>query len=188
MTERKIHQRIEQISRKHQTRHGNMSCLRPSGGGRRHKKWKPLRATLNAAPAAAAIGRRRAYSFHFSVKFNNLTHSGVHSSTSSWRVYSSERGATPDDKVRDGADAVARRVPCRVYTGAPITRHQNARVGGFGVSRRVRWFQDAQATVIKRCNKIGLKEPHERHVDVITIVHCLRSLPPISLHELFNSR
>jgi len=36
------------------------------------------------------------------------------------------------------------------------------------------WFHYAQA-VMKRCNKIGLKESYGRDVDVATIVHCLHS-------------
>ena len=39
------------------------------------------------------------------------------------------------------------------------------------------WFHYAQA-VMKRCNKIGLKESYGRDVDVAIIVHCLLSLPP----------
>jgi len=38
------------------------------------------------------------------------------------------------------------------------------------------WFHYAQA-VMKRCNKIGLKESNGRNVDVAIIVHCLLSLP-----------
>jgi len=36
------------------------------------------------------------------------------------------------------------------------------------------WFHYAQA-VMKRCNKIGLKESYRRNVNVATIVHCLQS-------------
>jgi len=49
------------------------------------------------------------------------------------------------------------------------------------------WFNYAQA-VMKRCNKIGLKESHGRDVDVTTIVHCLLSLPSFPASDIPDSK
>jgi len=51
------------------------------------------------------------------------------------------------------------------------------------------WFHYAQA-VMRRCNKIGLKESNGRDVDVTVIVHtaCLPSLPLFFVSDIIDSK
>jgi len=49
------------------------------------------------------------------------------------------------------------------------------------------WFHYAQA-VMKRCNKIGLKESYRRDVDVATIVDCLLSLPSFPDSDILTAK
>jgi len=46
------------------------------------------------------------------------------------------------------------------------------------------WFHYAQAIIIKRTNKIGLKEAYGSDEDVQNVVQCLVSLPLLLLEEM----
>jgi len=48
------------------------------------------------------------------------------------------------------------------------------------------WFHYAQAPM-KRCNKIGLKEPYGLDIDAMNIVYCLMSPPLVPLTDITDA-
>ena len=77
--------------------------------------------------------------------------------------------------------------------GVDITNFEEPSAAGFqhvypDASVAGCWFHYAQAIIIKRINKIGLKEAYESDEDVQNVVQCLVSLPLLPPEENNRSR